>query len=40
MTIKPPTIHDVAAAAGVSTSTVSKYVNGIQRFSPVVEAAL
>jgi len=40
MTIKPPTIRDVASTAGVSTSTVSKYMNGIQRFSPGVEAAL
>jgi LacI family transcriptional regulator len=40
MTLKPPTIRDVATAAGVSTSTVSKFVNGIQRFSPEVEAAL
>lgn len=32
-----PTIRDVAAAAGVSTATVSKYVNGAQRFSPAVE---
>jgi len=40
MSSKPPTIRDVASAAGVSTSTVSKYVNGIQRFSPEVEAAL
>lgn len=35
-----PTIRDVAAAAQVSTTTVSKYVNGAQRFSPKVEAAL
>jgi LacI family transcriptional regulator len=35
-----PTIRDVAAAAQVSTATVSKYVNGAQRFSPKVEAAL
>jgi LacI family transcriptional regulator len=40
MTTKPPTIRDVAAAASVSTSTVSKYVNGTQRFSTEVEAAL
>jgi len=32
-----PTIRDVAAAAGVSTATVSKFVNGAQRFSPPVE---
>ena len=32
------TIRDVAAAAGVSTATVSKYVNGSQRFSAEVEA--
>ncbi|PWF55266.1 LacI family DNA-binding transcriptional regulator [Massilia glaciei] len=35
-----PTIRDVAAAAGVSTATVSKYVNGAQRFSPAVEATI
>jgi LacI family transcriptional regulator len=37
---KIPTIRDVAAAAGVSTATVSKFVNGAQRFSPTVEAKL
>ena len=26
-----PTIRDVAAAAGVSVATVSKYINGAQR---------
>jgi len=35
-----PTIRDVAAMAGVSVATVSKYVNGTQRFSPAVEAKL
>jgi DNA-binding LacI/PurR family transcriptional regulator len=35
-----PTIRDVAAAAGVSVTTVSKYMNGTQRFSPPVEARL
>jgi LacI family transcriptional regulator len=35
-----PTIRDVAAAAQVSTATVSKFINGAQRFSPKVEAAL
>jgi LacI family transcriptional regulator len=35
-----PTLRDVAAAAGVSTATVSKYVNGAQRFSPAVEATI
>ena len=34
------TIRDVAAAAQVSTATVSKYINGAQRFSPKVEAAI
>ncbi|VVE21444.1 LacI family DNA-binding transcriptional regulator [Pandoraea anhela] len=34
------TIRDVATAAGVSTATVSKYINGTQRFSPPVEAKL
>jgi LacI family transcriptional regulator len=37
---KISTIRDVAAAAGVSTATVSKFVNGAQRFSPTVEAKL
>lgn len=35
-----PTIRDVAAEAGVSTATVSKFINGAQRFSPAVEAKL
>ncbi|WP_322102513.1 LacI family DNA-binding transcriptional regulator [Paraburkholderia sp. J41] len=35
-----PTIRDVAALAGVSVATVSKYVNGTQRFTPTVEAKL
>jgi DNA-binding LacI/PurR family transcriptional regulator len=35
-----PTIRDVAAAAGVSVATVSKYMNGTQRFSAPVEARL
>lgn len=35
-----PTIRDVAAAAQVSTATVSKFINGAQRFSPKVEAAI
>ncbi|MDQ7988962.1 MAG: LacI family DNA-binding transcriptional regulator [Candidatus Dactylopiibacterium sp.] len=37
---RPPTIRDVAAAAGVSTATVSKYINGLQRFTPEVEQRL
>ncbi|HEY8026095.1 MAG TPA: LacI family DNA-binding transcriptional regulator [Burkholderiaceae bacterium] len=37
---KTSTIRDVATAAGVSTATVSKFVNGAQRFSPLVEAKL
>ncbi|CAG4887921.1 LacI family DNA-binding transcriptional regulator [Paraburkholderia saeva] len=32
------TIRDVAAAAGVSVTTVSKFINHAQRFSPPVEA--
>ncbi|MFP3710581.1 LacI family DNA-binding transcriptional regulator, partial [Paraburkholderia sp. SIMBA_009] len=32
--------RDVAAQAGVSVATVSKFVNGTQRFSPTVEARL
>jgi LacI family transcriptional regulator len=35
-----PTIRDVAAAASVSTATVSKFMNGTQRFSPAVEAKI
>jgi DNA-binding LacI/PurR family transcriptional regulator len=35
-----PTIRDVAATAGVSVATVSKYMNGTQRFSAPVEAKL
>jgi len=34
------TIRDVAAAAGVSTATVSKFINGTQRFSPAVETRI
>lgn len=37
---RPPTIRDVAAAAGVSTATVSKFLNGLQRFTPQVEERL
>lgn len=40
MAKKPPTIRDVAAAANVSTATVSKFINGAQKFSPTVEATL
>ncbi|PXW14532.1 LacI family DNA-binding transcriptional regulator [Paraburkholderia caballeronis] len=35
-----PTIRDVAASAGVSVATVSKFMNGTQRFSAPVEARL
>lgn len=35
-----PTLHDVAKAAGVSIATVSKYLNGAQRFSAPVEATI
>lgn len=35
-----PTIRTVAQAAGVSTATVSKFINGMQRFSPTVEATI
>ena len=38
--MKKATIRDVAAAAGVSVATVSKYMNGAQRFSAPVEARL
>ncbi len=37
---KLPTIRDVAAAAGVSTATISKFINGTQKFSPSVEAKI
>lgn len=37
---KLPTIRDVAAAAGVSTATISKFINGAQRFSPAVEVRI
>lgn len=37
---RAPTIRDVALAAGVSTATVSKFVNGSQRFSAEVEARI
>lgn len=37
---RPATIRDVANAAGVSTATVSKFINGLQRFSPEVEKRL
>jgi DNA-binding LacI/PurR family transcriptional regulator len=38
--MKKATIRDVAAAAGVSVATVSKYMNDTQRFSAPVEARL
>jgi LacI family transcriptional regulator len=34
---KKPTIRDVAARAGVSIATVSKFINATQRFTPAVE---
>lgn len=37
---RAPTIRDVALAAGVSTATVSKFVNASQRFSAEVEARI
>jgi LacI family transcriptional regulator len=40
MSKRPATIKDVASAAGVSIATVSKFINGQQRFSAPVEARL
>jgi LacI family transcriptional regulator len=37
---KKTTIRDVAALAGVSIATVSKYMNSTQRFTPAVERKL
>jgi LacI family transcriptional regulator len=37
---RPATLRDVAAAADVSTATVSKFVNGAQRFTAEVEARM
>lgn len=37
---RSPTIRDIAAAAEVSVATVSKFINGLQRFSPKVEARM
>lgn len=37
---RAPTIRDVAIQAGVSTATVSKYINGVQHFTPEVEKRL
>ena len=37
---RPPTMRDVARTAGVSTATVSRYVNGLQRFTEATEARL
>jgi DNA-binding LacI/PurR family transcriptional regulator len=37
---RPATIRDVAKMAGVSTATVSKFINGLQRFTPAVEERL
>ena len=34
---KKPTIRDVAAMAGVSIATVSKFINSTQRFTAAVE---
>ncbi|WP_151639105.1 LacI family DNA-binding transcriptional regulator [Noviherbaspirillum aerium] len=35
-----PTVYDVAKEAGVSIATVSKFLNGVQRFSPAVELTI
>ncbi len=37
---RSPTIRDIAAAAEVSVATVSKFINGLKRFSPKVEAKI
>jgi len=37
---RPATLRDVAHAAGVSTATVSKFINGNQRFTTEVEARI
>lgn len=37
---RAPTLKDVARAAGVSIATVSRYINGVQRFSEDTEARL
>ena len=38
--IRSTTLQDVALAAGVSTTTVSKFINGQKRFSEAVEARI
>lgn len=37
LTMRQATIRDVAETARVSTATVSKFINGLQRFTPEVE---
>jgi DNA-binding LacI/PurR family transcriptional regulator len=39
-TTRTATIRDVAVAAGVSTATVSRFINGVQRFSATTEERL
>jgi DNA-binding LacI/PurR family transcriptional regulator len=39
-TVRNPRIRDVADAAGVSTATVSRFINGLQKFSAPTEARL
>lgn len=39
-TPRPPTMRDVARTAGVSIATVSRFVNGLQRFTETTEQRL
>jgi DNA-binding LacI/PurR family transcriptional regulator len=39
-TKRPPTLHDVARASGVSTATVSRFRRGARQFSPELRARI